>query len=630
MTPYLPVLAGYVVGSSALSDRFLWDFRRTIADMLADNHYGVIEKYALGQGLKGVYAEAPGVEEPTTADGLACKGRVAIPMGEFVLEPWRLSGARETNRADLKEAASAAHIYGKPLAGAEAFTTTEASPWAQAPYDLKPYADWAFSLGINRMVIHTSAQQPFADDTHKPGITLGGAGQNYNRNNTWAEQSVAFNDYLSRSTYLLQQGQFVADVLYYYGEDAPVVVPYWKAVEPHLPSGYDCDWVNTEMLLRASVQVGKIVLPDGMAYRLLVIPDDVTRLTLPVIRKLRELVAEGAILLAPHPGLSPSLSGFPAADDSIRTIAGAVWGSYGGIQRYHDKIGHSFGKGMVYSGLSVDDVMNELGLQPDFRYTRPDLDDTIVWIHRRTGDADIYFVANQQPHGMDFMGRFRVAGKEAEFWHPDNGQTEPAGYTMQDGRTTVPIHLDPRGSVFVLFRKKTNQTFRAAKPATEKLLAMISGSWNLRFPPNWGAPADVSMSKLDTWTASKDDGIKYFSGTATYSKRFVVSAPWLKSNKKLFLDLGNVKEIAEVLVNHHSVGILWKPPFRVDVTGMIHPGENELEIKVTNLWPNRLIGDEQPGAKKYCWSLIKPFGKDTPLLESGLLGPVRLYSLEYR
>jgi hypothetical protein len=625
MTPYLPVLAGYVVESSAISDRFLWDFRRTIADLVADNHYGVIEKYCVSQGLKGLYAEAPGVEEPTTGDGLACKGRVAIPMGEFVLEPWRLPGARETNRADLKEAASAAHIYGKPLAAAEAFTTTEADPWAQSPYDLKPYADWAFSLGINRMVIHTSVQQPFTDDAHKPGITLGGAGQNYNRNNTWAEQSVAFNDYLSRCSYLLQKGQFVADVLYYYGEDAPVVVPYWKAVEPHLPPGYDCDWINTEMLLRASVQDGKIVLPDGMCYRLLVIPADVTRLTWPVIRKLQELVAGGAILLAPHPGLSPSLTEYPSADDSIRAIASAVWGSYGGIQRYHDKMGHAFGKGMVYSGISVEDVMNELGLPPDFRYTRPDLDDTVVWIHRRTGDAEIYFVANQQPHRVDFTGQFRVAGKEAEIWHPDNGQIEPAAYTMQEGRTAVPIHLDPRGSVFVVFRKKTNKTFRAAKPTTEKLLMTFSGSWNLHFPPNWGAPRAIEMTRLESWTASKDNGIKYFSGTATYLKRFEVPAAWFKSKEKLILDLGEVKEMAEVSVNHHRLGILWKPPFRADVTGVIHSGENELEIKVTNLWPNRLIGDEQPGAKKYCFSLIKPFKKDSPLLESGLLGPVRVY-----
>jgi hypothetical protein len=628
-TPYFPVLAGYVVKSADVSDRFLWDFRRTIADLVSEEHYGSISRYALGHGLKGVYAEAIGVEQPTTGDGLQAKGQVSIPMGEFVLEPWRLPGGRETNRADLKEAASAAHIYGKPLAGAEAFTTTETGPWAQAPYDLKPYADWAFSLGINRFVIHTSAHQPFTDDAHRPGVTLGGAGQNYNRNNTWAEQSVAFNDYLSRCSYLLQQGHFVADVLYYYGEDAPVVVPYWKAIEPHLATGYDCDWINTEVLLKAAIKEGRVALPSGISYRLLVVPNDVTRLTLPVIRKLQELVAGGAVLLAPHPGLSPSLTGYPAADDSILTIANAVWGNYGGIRRYHEKIGHSFGKGMVYSGISMEDVMQELGLQLDFGYTRPDLDDTVVWIHRRTGDAEIYFVANQQPHGMNFIGRFRVAGKEVEFWHPDNGQIEPAAYTMQDGRTTVPIHLDPRGSVFVVFRRPTHQTTRMAVASTEKRLTTLSGPWTLQFPPNWGAPPMALMTHLESWTASKDSGIKYFSGTATYSKHFEVSAQWLKRNKKLILDLGNVREIAEVSVNHHPLGILWKPPFRVDITGMIHPGENGLEIKVTNLWPNRLIGDEQLGAKRYTFLLIRPYQKDSPLLESGLLGPVDIYSIEY-
>jgi hypothetical protein len=643
---YLPVLAGYVVGSPEISDRFLWDFRRTIADLVADAHYGVISGYVTSQGLKGVYAEAPGVECPTTADGLQAKGRVAIPMGEFVLEPWKLPGGRETNRADLKEAASAAHIYGKPLAGAEAFTTTETDPWAQSFHDLKPYADWAFSLGINRMVIHTSAQQPFADDRHKPGVTLGGAGQNYNRNNTWAEQSVAFNTYLSRCSYLLQQGHFVADVLYYYGEDAPVVVPYWKATEPHLPAGYDCDWINTEVLLQAKVINHQIILPSGLGYRVLVLPSDLIHLRLPVIQKLKELVKAGAILVAPHPSTSPSLMDYPAGDDSIRQIDTDVWGPYGGIQRYHQKEGHPFGKGIVYSGFSLEEVFYDEQIEPDFRHTSPNLDDTIVWIHRQTADADIYFVANQQPHPVDLTASFRVINKKPEFWDPSTGDITPAAYNIGLSNTTVPLHLDPRGSLFVVFRKPAMRSTQTMVPPTESLLTTLSGPWQLAFPPDWGAPPSAMFDSLISWTEVKQDGIKYFSGTATYSQAFTLpsnrstarsktrkdkriemeaSALEKDKNKKIVLDLGTVKEIAEVFVNGQPLGIYWKPPFRVDITAALKPGLNVLEIKVTNLWPNRLIGDEQPSAKKYCFSLIKPFTKDSPLLPSGLLGPVKIF-----
>ncbi len=635
-TPYLPVLAGLVVGSPERSDRFLWDFRRTIADLVSDAHYGVISAYVKSQGLQGVYAEAPGVECPTTADGLQAKGRVEIPMGEFVLEPWRLPGGRETNRADLKEAASAAHIYGKPLAGAEAFTTTETDPWAQSFYDLKPYADWALSLGINRFCIHTSAEQAFADDRHKPGITLGGAGQNYNRNNTWGEQTVAFNAYLSRCSYLLQQGHFVADVLYYYGEDAPVVVPYWKTTEPHLPAGYDCDWINTEVLMAATVdnqnkntiEHKNIVLPSGGRYRILVVPNDITHLRFQVIQKLKSLVAAGAILVAPHPSTSPSLTDCSAGDDSIRQIDMEMWGHYGGIQRYHQKEGHSYGNGIVYSGLSLAEVFYDEHIEPDFRHTTPDLDDTLVWIHRQTADADIYFVANQQPHPIDVMASFHVTGKQAECWDPATGNIEEIAYKIEQSNTIVPLHLDPRGSVFVVFRKPANQRSKTIVAPKESLLSTLKGPWKIDFQTGWGAPPTATFDSLMSWTESPVDGIKYFSGTATYTKTFTIPTHSRDHESKIILDLGRVREIAEVILNGKNLGILWKPPFRADVTGVLQPGLNRLEIKITNLWPNRLIGDEQPGAKKYCFSLIKPFTKDSPLLPSGLLGPVQLLSVE--
>jgi len=625
-TPYLPVLAGRIVGSSETSDRFLRDFRRTIADLVSDHHYGEIERYARARGLKGVYAEAIGVEQPTDGDGLQAKGQISVPMGEFVLEPWRLPGGRETNRADLREAASAAHIYGKPLVGAESFTTTEAPAWGQAPYDLKAYADWAMAAGVNQFVIHTSAHQPFTDDAHKPGITLADAGQNYTRTNTWGEQSVAFNTYLARGSYLLQQGTFVGDIAYYYGDDAPVVVPYWKAITPTPPVGYDYDWLNTDVLLtKLSVRDNRLVLPSGMQYRLLVIPNDVTSLTLPALRKIRDLVAAGATLIAPRPVRSPTLSDGPAADDSVRAIADSMWGAPGGFRRYHEPIGHRYGKGMVYSGHGVQEILEEMNVAPDFLYSRPVPDDSVVWIHRRAGDTDIYFVANQRPRPMDVVGQFRVTGKEAELWHLDDGSIEPASYTIDSLTTTVPMHLDPRGSMFVVFRNRAATKTRTVPATSDKSVWTARGGWTVTFPPNWGAPPSIRLDSLTSWTASADPGVKYFSGTATYSRTITVPASWLTSNARLLLDLGVVKEIAEVSVNGTPVGILWKPPFRTDVTKALKAGVNRIEVKVTNLWPNRMIGDVQPGtAKKYTFAIIEPYEKGSPLLDSGLLGPVQV------
>jgi len=626
-TPFLPVLAGWIVGSADLSDRFLCDFRRTIADMLAENHFGVINEYVQKKGMRGTYGEVIGVEQPTTGDGLQAKGQVTVPMGEFVLEPWRLPGGRETNKADMREAASAAHIYGKTLAAAESFTTTETTPWAQAPYDLKPYADWAMANGINQFVIHTSAHQPFTDGRHKPGITLGIAGQNYTRNNTWGEQSIAFNSYLARSSYLLQQGLFVGDLLYYYGEDAPVVVPYWKAINPAPPIGYDYDWLNTEVLLKdLSVRDGRLILTGGMSYRLLVIPADITRLTLPVVRKLRELVAAGANILSPRPTTSPSLADYPAGDDSIRAIANTLWGMPGGYRRHHEPVGHPYGKGKIFSGPSVQEVLDSMGILPDFRYGKAAIDDTLVWIHRRTSNEDIYFIANQRPAPMDFVARFRVANKEPELWHPDDGSTEPIGFTFDSLGTTVPLHLDPRGSVFVVFRRPAMLATRPASKRKETLLTKITGPWMLKFPPDWGAPAQIKLDSLQSWATSKDPGVKYFSGTATYVRDIFVPRSWFHPNAEVVLDLGVVKEVAEISVNGRSLGILWKPPFRIDIKDILKVGMNYIEIKVTNLWPNRMIGDLQPGVTKpFTFALIKPFEKDSPLLESGLLGPVKVY-----
>jgi hypothetical protein len=631
-TPFLPVLTGRVVDSADSSDRFLWDFRRTIADLVADNHYGLATEMLHARKL-GLYAEAMGAALPTTADALQDKGKVDIPMGEFWVRPPG-QGHTSEHPTDVREAASGAHVYGKTLVAVEAFTTGPPMSGWQPPSYLKSFADYYFAQGMNRIVFHTSDHQPFVDDQHKPGITLAVFGQHYTRNNTWAEQAVAWNTYLSRCSHMLQQGQFVGDLAYYYGEGAPATVPFWKKVRPEPPAGYNYDYVNTDVLLaRMAVKDGRIVLPDGMSYRLLVLPEDVDRLTPPVVRKIRDMVAEGATVVAPRPKTSPSLTGYPASDEEVRAVANEVWGSIDGRSITQ----HAYGRGKVYWGIPIEEVLAQQKTAPDFLHSRPGIDTTLVWLHRRLADAEIYFVANQKDRPEEVLTSFRVEGKEAEIWNPVTGAMEPAEYSTANGRTTVPLHLDPYGSVFVVFRNASAALSRTIPKATSTVVATIAGPWTVSFPPNWGAPAGITLASLSSWTESAEAGVKHFSGTATYKKDVQVPAAWLRPGARLVLDLGDVKELAEVSVNGKTVGILWTPPFRADVTGALQAGVNHLEIKVTNLWTNRMIGDQElPKEKRYTFATFDPYDKTSPfgrrtgpnqLLTSGLLGPVTVSSL---
>jgi hypothetical protein len=615
--PYLPVLTGRIVDSADVSERFLWDFRRTIADMLADYHYEWPATLLHERGLK-LYAEAAGTGSPMFQDALQNKGRVDIPMGEF----WTVApgeGHRASHVMDVHEAASAAHIYGKPLVATESFTSFVPG-WNDPPADLKWLGDHFMAMGVNRFVIHTSVHQPFVD--RAPGFTLGPFGQHYTRNNTWAEPSKAWISYLTRASYMLQQGLFVGDLAYYYGEGAPATTYKGPQTipDPAPPEGYAYDYLNTEVLLEPmSVENGRLVLPDGMSYRVLVLPATVDRLTLPVMRKIRDLVAAGATVVGPKPVGSPSLVGYPESDAEVRALANEVWGACDGRTITE----HALGAGRVYWGQSLEEVLAALETPPDLEYTRPGFHTTVDWIHRRTADTDIYFVANQRNRVEDLEVRVRVEGKAAEVWQPETGEIGPATYSIEEGRTTVSLRLGPSESVFVVFRGKAASPTWTVPRETSTEIATLKGPWDVTFPEGWGAPPKIQLDSLSSWTTYPDDGVKYFSGTATYTRTFEAPESWFQDSGKLVLDLGRVKEIAEVSLNGQPLGIAWRPPFRVDATAALKPGENRLEIKITNLWVNRLVGDEQPEAeKKYTFSTFRPYTKDSPLLESGLLGPV--------
>ncbi len=640
MAKYLPVLTGRIVGSRAQSEAFLWDLRRTQADMLAENHYGVATKYFEKFGV-GLYAEAMGTGMPTTGDGLLNKSELSVPMGEF----WTpLPNQKDTlaHDADVREAGSAAHIYGKPIAATESFTTRpNVTPWGQSPFYLKGLADQTFAAGINRIIFHTSDQQPLVDAAHRPGMTLGPFGQDYTRNITWAEQAIVWNTYLARCSFLLQQGKPVSDVAYFYGEDAPATVPFWKKIDPAPPVHFDYDYVNADVLEHgASATPDHLRLAGGMGYRLLVLPNDLHLISLPLLRSIHSLVEQGAVLLGPKPDGSPSLADGPDAAAEVEKLANDLWG-----QGDEAANGHEFGKGKVYSGKSIEDVLAAENVAPDLAWSAPEnvgedvpyplpdgsSDEDLVFIHRTLADGEIYFIATQKHHSFDVNATFRVLGRIPRLWHPDTGEIEPVSYSTDDNRITVPLHFDANGSVFVVFERwgAPSRTYRA-KPATENELSGVNGTWRVSFAPNLGAPAEADFPALASWTANSDSGIEYFSGTATYRNQIQVPNDWVQSGNRVMLSLGVVREFAEVSIDGKPVGgILWKPPFVLDVSGTLHAGANELSVKVTNLWPNRMIGDLQPGVTKtFTWTDFRPFKADSPLIQSGLLGPVTLQRSE--
>ena len=613
--PFLPALAGRVVESAEISDRFSWDFRRTLADLWADYHFGVMTELSHQRGM-GTYAEAAGVSLEIPEDTLLNKSKVDIPMGEFWVRDLH---PRLMYYQDVRGAASAAHVYGKRLAAAESFT----GGGYESPYTLKKVGDYWLAQGINRVVFHTSAHQPL--DT-RPGNTM--VGTHINRNITWAEQAGPFMTYLARNSFMLQQGLFVADLAFLLNEGAPSTMPIWgPGLIPAPPAGYDFDYINADVLLnRMSVgEGGRLTLPDGMSYRVLVLPQT-DRMRPELLRKLRELVAGGATVVGPKPLRSPSLAVYPEADAAVQALAAELWGDLDGVSRTTRR----YGKGTVIWGLPLDQIMTSMGIPKDFEWERG-LDADVAWLHRRSGDIDIYYVANLTDRAQAFDARFRARGKEAELWHPDTGEIEPAGYNSAEDRTIVPLRMDERGLVFVVFRKTAAAPSRA--PAAEYFtrLAELTGRWEVSFPPDLGAPAKLEFPELRSWTENTDEGVKYFSGTATYTNAVEAATTWITPGAQLILDLGDVRDLAEVSVNGRAVGLLWKPPYRVDVTRALRPGKNSLEVKVTNQWTNRLAGDRSAPPEKRVLSAGGPApgpmgGMSQALPPSGLIGPVTLIS----
>ena len=610
--PWMPVLAGKVVESAQASDQFLWDFRKTISDLIADEHYGQVEASLHERGM-GHYGESHEGGRAFVADGMEVKKFNEVPMSAMWTQRPGVNKEQYGYNADDRESASVAHIYGQNLAAAESLTAYYA-PWAWSPATLKPTADQEFLNGINRFVIHESAHQPLVDKA--PGMTLGPFGQWFNRNETWAEEAGPWVNYIARSSYLLQQGHFGADLVYFYGEDSNLTAIF-SDKSPDVPAGYGFDYINADGLIHElNVADGRITTKSGMSYRVLGLDPYSKHMSLPVLRAIHKLVEGGAVVAGQKPTDTPSLADDPA---EFKKLNDELFGDGTGV--------HKVGKGTVYAGQSLTDVLNTLKVAPDFDYTKPESETRILFVHRKLADGDLYFVDNRNDRDETVDASFRVTGKAPELWRAETGESEPASYTIADGRSTVPLHLEPWGTVFVVFRKATRATSRTLPKVVETQLATLDGSWNVAFQPGRGAPASITLDKLVSWSDSPDDGVKYFSGAGTYTQTIQASPDWFRPGAKLWLDLGDVKNLAEVTVNGKTLGIVWHTPYRVDATGALKPGANEVTVKVINAWVNRLIGDQQPDATtKYTFADVKPYKANSPLLPSGLLGPVRVYS----
>jgi hypothetical protein len=611
--PWMPVLAGRVVESAEASDRFLWDFRKTISDLIANEHYAQLEATLHERGM-GHYGESHEGGRAFVADGMEVKKFNEVPMSAMWTQTPGVNKEQFGYNADDRESASVAHIYGQNLAAAESMTAA-AAPWAWSPATLKPTADQELLNGINRIVIHESAHQPLVNKA--PGLTLGPYGQWFNRNETWAEQAGPWIDYLARSSYLLQQGRFYADLVYFYGEDSNLTAIFADK-SPNVPAGYGFDYINADGLIHElSAAGGRIKTSGGMSYRMLGLDPYSRHMSLPVLRAIHKLVEDGAVVAGPKPNDDPSL-----ADDQseFRKLNNELFGDGTGVRKV--------GKGTVYAGQDIGDVFKALHVAPDFDYIRPESDARLLFVHRKLADGDLYFVDNRNDRSEAVDATFRVTGKAPELWHAETGKTEPASFRIADGRTTVPLRLEPWGAVFVVFRKAATETARTLPVTTETEVAAVNGPWKVDFQPDRGAPPSITLDKLSSWTENQNAGVKYFSGSGTYTKTVDAKANWFTKGAHLWIDLGDVKNLAEVTVNGKPLGIVWHAPYRVDASSAMRPGANEVSVKVTNAWVNRLIGDQQQDATvKYTFTTEKPYKASSPLLPSGLLGPVRFYSI---
>jgi hypothetical protein len=644
--PYLPAMAGIPVGSADVSERFLYDVRQTIDELVSDRFYRILGELARAHGC--VFS-AENVAPTMTSDAMRHFGLVDIPMGEF----WLRSPTHDKPN-DMLDAISAAHVYGKPIVQAEAFTELRFA-WDEYPAMLKTLGDRNFALGINRFVVHVFMHNPWVN--RQPGTALGMTGLFFQRDQTWWGPGRAWVDYLTRCQVLLQTGRPVADVAVFTGDELPRRAVLPERLVSTLPGifggdvvrreaerlanegqpsqemprgvsssanisdpadwvdplhGYAYDSINSDALGRATVRHGRIELPGGASYAVLVLPvprpmaPDGGLLTPQTAAHLARLIEAGAtVIFGQRPERSPSLEGYPACDDRVATLRDVVQAPFQA-------------KSFEALGVARDFTAAEANGQRA---------GGIAWTHRAAPEADIYFISNQMGAPREIEVSLRVAGRAPELWDPITGEVRSASqWRLVEGRTILPLRLDANGSIFVVLREATTATQRndGANWLETRTALKIEGPWQVVFDPKKGGPeAPVSFAQLDDWTQREEPGVQYYSGTVVYTKTF----DWTEASagKRVWLDLGRVANLAEVVVNGQSCGVAWTAPFRVEITNALRQGSNRLEISVTNTWANRLMRDRSlPEAERVTWTSAYDVLGRGPLLPAGLLGPVQI------
>lgn len=605
MKAWMPVLTGEIIGSADESERFLHDWRATIGDLIADSYAQLTDIIRKDYGMVGGYYESHESGRAYVVDGMDVKRTSSVPMGAMWVEsPWLRRGPdgrfdRRGHEADLRESASVAHIYGQNYVAAESMTTWgDQLQYQYAPEDLKETADQELANGVNRFYVHLSAHQPRET---VPGIGMGNIiGQWFNRHETWAEMAGAWVDYISRTSYLLSSGLNVADVLYYYGEDSNVTALFGRG--SGVPAGYQWDYCNPTALKDEMVATkdGRILASTGKTqYNLLWMDRNVDYMSTDVLRKIASLVKDGVQLGGVRPKHAASLADDPAEFDAL---VKEIWDG---------------GRANVHESTDMLAVLQEIGVRPDVA-----VDDSFRYLHRDCGDAQVYWINKPLSEGGDATLSFRVSGLKPSVWHAETGKMEEVSYRVVGDRTEVDLHLVPNDAVFVVFSGKGEASHTVASPVQREVLT-IATPWTVKFQENRGAPAEATFAQLKSLSESDVFGIKYFSGVATYCN--TLKAGQLEG--RAILDLGKVANIAEVYVNGQYCGTAWKTPWTVDVTDALKEGDNALEIKVADLWINRLVGDNQPDApERICTTpgVQSIYPADYPLKEAGLIGPVRL------
>ena len=597
--PYLPVLHGEVVGSPEISDRFLWDLRRLVADLVSYEYVSTLREISHQHGLT-TWLENYG-HWGFPGEFLQYGGQSDEVAGEF----WS-----EGTLGDIENraASSCAHIYGKNKVWAESFTVA-GRDFARYPYEMKQRGDRFFTEGINATLLSVNIHQPY--DDRFPGINAP-FGSEFNRHNTWYGHLGMFVDYLKRCNIILQRGDYVADVAYFIGEDAPKMT---GAIDPPLPKGYSFDYINGEVLLKyASVHDGYLTLKGGMKYRVLVLPDLKT-MRPEILEKLKSFVNDGLIVIGDAPSKSPSLKNYPESDRHVASMAAEMWGDVSSPVR-------KYGKGTIYNrSYSLESLLLENGILPDMK---TNLEDPVLFIHRHRPDGEIYFVSNQSESPISISPEFRTKDMQPELWNPLTGEIRYLPeYTYTEKGTSVNLQLDKNESVFVVFRNSGKKFHEGKNYPVSSESQEITGSWKVHFKSMDGTvEKDVDMDSLRSWTESEDEDIRYFSGTAVYKTVFRMED--MKSDF-YYLDLGNVMVMAKVKLNGQYIGGVWTSPFRLPVTDMLKEGENTLEIEVVNNWVNRIIGDlNKPSDQRTTWANVITWKPESTLQKSGLLGPVKL------